>query len=212
MSVVAIVVARGGSVRLPGKALLPFGESTLIGHKIDTLKKCALVDRVVVNTDSAAIRDEAVRHGAVAIAGRDYAGDTREMIRDSAEKAGGSIILWAHPTNPLVGAERYDQALRAFYSYGLHDSLCSVFTIQRHAWFQGTPSNFSPTAERHKLASELAPIQFQDGAIFIQTRKAMLDNKYFYGSRPLLFEIPAYEGIDIDTREDYEAALRLSQP
>ena len=64
MTVTAIVAARGGSVRLPGKALLPFAGTTLIGHKIRTLKACAIVDRVVVNSDSPEIIAEAVRYGA----------------------------------------------------------------------------------------------------------------------------------------------------
>ena len=217
MTVTAIIAARGGSVRLPGKALLPFAGTTLIGHKIDTLKACRLVSRIVVGSDSDAILDEATLHGAEAIRRDDYHCDERvctanEMLADLAEKVGGDasdVILWAHPTNPLVSARTYDEAVE-IYDHSLvlnYDSLCSVQLVQRHAWIDGKPFNYDPWAERHAPARDLKPIAFQNGAIFIQTRGQMLANRYFFGRRPFLYAMTEIESTDIDTREDYELAL-----
>src|SRR4051812_8383298 len=113
--VTAIVAARGGSQRLPNKALLPFAGATMIGHKVRMLMACGTIDRVVVNSDSNAIVAEAVRYGAMPITGRDYRGDTHEMLYDSCRQIGGDgVIVWAHPTNPLVTAPTYDLAVRQF--------------------------------------------------------------------------------------------------
>lgn len=217
MNVIAIVAARGGSVRLPGKALLPFGESTLIGHKIDTLKQCRLVTRIVVGSDSDEILDEARTHGAEAIRRDDYHCDesrcsANEMLHNLADLVGGDgsdVILWAHPTNPLVTANTYDDAIvsyRTALAKG-YDSLCSVQMVQRHAWVDGHPFNYDPWATRHAPARELKPIAFQDGAIFIQTRGQMIENRYFFGRRPFLYAMPEIESTDIDTRDDYQTAL-----
>ena len=50
----------------------------------------------------------------------------------------------------------------------------------------------------HPLASELEPLYFQDGGIFIQRREDMVSNSYFFGRNPLLFTINPYLSIDIN--------------
>lgn len=214
---VAVVVARGGSRRLPGKALLPFAGLTLVGHKVRTLRACRLIDRVIVGSDSDAILSAACDAGAEVIRRDDFHCDearcpANEMIADMAGKVEAETIVWAHPTNPMVRSESYDRALVEYLlgqRLGTHDSLASVTVVQRHAWKNEQPDNFAPWSGSHQFASELTPYQFQDGAIFIQPREQMVQNKYFYGKTPLLFSLPAIEGWDIDTREDYDAAVAL---
>jgi CMP-N-acetylneuraminic acid synthetase len=220
-------VARGGSTRLPNKALLPFGSSTLIGHKVRTLKQCLRIGRVVVGSDSDAILDEAAAHGAETVKRSDYHCDERvcsanEMIRNMVEKVDGGdddVFVWAHPTNPLVCPETYDAAVDEYRFYMSRnfvisnprdhlDSLASVTRIQRHAWYAHKPLNFTPGSNPHQQASALMPVWFQDGAIFIQTRKRWLETSYFYGN-PVLFDIDAAEGTDIDTEADYLTAKAL---
>lgn len=219
MSVTAIVVARAGSVRLPGKALLPFAGRTLLGHKVATLRRCPSVTRVVVGSDCPKILAEGERYGADAIRRDAYHCDesrctANEMIRDMAEKVGGSdgdVILWAHPTNPLVRAETYEAALRAYTAvtaFG-YDSLMSVTCVRRHAWDGGHPLNYDPWTGPHPPASMLPEIRFQDGAIFIQPRRQMLVNGYFFGRCPQLFPVAAWEGTDVDCREDYLVACAI---
>lgn len=210
MHVAAIVVARGGSRRVPGKALRPFGSTTLIGHKVDQLLQCPSVDEVIVGSDCPDILREARCHGADAIQRDDYHCDedrcsANEMIRDMVSKIEADAILWAHPTNPLCMPDIYEKAISSFKTateMGIADSLCSVTVVRRHAWQNGQPANFNPWDERHPLAAELEPTQYQDGAIFIQPREQMLENAYFYGRKPVLFEIPSLYGLDIDTERD----------
>lgn len=209
----AIVVARGGSVRLPNKALLPFAGTTLLGHKVRTLRACPRIGRVVVGSDSDPILDEAARHGAEPVANLDYYNDTRRMISDTIDRVPGltddNVVLWAHPTNPLVSADTYAGALDA-YERAIHagtaDSLASVYEVRRHAWLDGQPINHSPWDERHALAANLTPVLFQDGAIFIQTAGRFSSTRYFYGENPLLYVVPSAEVGDIDTAEDLKAA------
>jgi CMP-N,N'-diacetyllegionaminic acid synthase len=208
----AVVVARGGSVRLPGKALLPLNGTTLIGHKVRQLMACRRVDAVVVNSDAPAIVAAAVAEGAVPIDGRDYAGDTHAMLADTAAKCPGDTLLWAHPTNPLVSPETYDAALVAYFAAGDHDSLLSVYRVQRHAWLNGGPANYNPWRHPHPLAADCLPVFFQDGAIFVQPRERFVSTRYFFGDRPRLFETPPAEVCDIDILEDYADACRRLAP
>ena len=50
--VVAAVFARGGSKGVPGKNIRPLGGKPLIAFAIETALASALVDRVIVSTDS----------------------------------------------------------------------------------------------------------------------------------------------------------------
>ena len=211
----AIIVARGGSTRLPRKALLPFAGTSLVGWKVEQLLACSGIDCVVVGSDDLEILREGERAGAIPCERDAYHCDeskcsANEMIADMAGKVLGDTILWAHSTNPLVSTDIYDAAIHAYAtrSQGF-DSLASVTKVQRHCWVGGTPFNFDPKAERHQPAAELPFLHFQDGAIFIQPRRQMLSNRYFYGSNPVLFEIDAITGWDIDTERDYKLCLAM---
>ncbi len=50
MKVVAIIQARTGSSRLPGKVLLPLGDKTVLEHVIERTARAKLVDEVIVAT------------------------------------------------------------------------------------------------------------------------------------------------------------------
>lgn len=196
----------------------PFAGTTLIGHAVDRLRVCRKVDVVCVGSDCDRILDEAERHGAVPVRRDDYHCDesrcsANEMIADMAHKVRdlGDLILWAHPTNPLVRPSTYDAAVVGYGQMAVlgFDSLMSVTPVQRHAWVGGKPWNFDPQAERHQLAADLPAVNFQNGAIFIQPTTAMLANRYFYGRNPYPFEMHPIEAWDIDTPEELDAARAL---
>lgn len=62
--VLAIIPARGGSKRIPGKNIRKFSGKPLIAHTILQAKKSPLIDRVIVDTDSEKIAGIARRYGA----------------------------------------------------------------------------------------------------------------------------------------------------
>lgn len=218
MKATAIIPAKGNSRRLPDKNTQPFGESTLVGHKVEQLKGCMRIDDIVVATNSEEIAAEAVAHGASVRMQDDLHCDEdqmplRERWRNIVARVETDIVVWAHCTNPLCMPDLYDAAVDAYFDAGLtggfHDSLCSVSKVQRHAWKMGQPDNFDPWGDRHQFASELEPTFYQNGAIFIQPHRQMLENAYFYGKKPLLFEIEQPYDIDIDTDRDLHVARAI---
>jgi CMP-N-acetylneuraminic acid synthetase len=196
------------------KALLPFADGrSLVAHAAWRLSQCAEVDRVICGSDSDAIMADAARWGALPLRRDSFHCDeaacsANEMIRDVVSRIEADIILWAHPTNPLVSPATYDYAVRAFLDGEAqgYDSLLSVYEVKRHAWMDGRPINYDPRAAIHVCAANCEPIYFQDGAIFIQRRAAMARNSYFFGDKPHLFVMPPGEVADIDTRADFDAA------
>ena len=59
-----LLVGRGGSKGLPGKNLREIAGLSLIGYKAKSARQSRYCSRLIVSSDSAEIRNEAVRHGA----------------------------------------------------------------------------------------------------------------------------------------------------
>jgi pseudaminic acid cytidylyltransferase len=64
MRKVAIIIARGGSKRIPGKNIKPFRGKPIIAYSIQTAIQSNLFDYVMVSTDDDAIAKVALEYGA----------------------------------------------------------------------------------------------------------------------------------------------------
>jgi len=221
--VVAVIPARSGSKRIRNKNILPFGDTTLVENKIKQLLKCKYVDTVIVATNDPVVK-EICKSYEVSVMDREdrfcdeVSATPNEMIGDIASRVDESfdIIIWSHCTNPLIRSEIYDNALNTFVlSNKIHDSLISVTEIKNHFWHKTKsgfiPLNYNPQGEEHPLASELEPLYFQDGGIFIQRREDMVSNSYFFGKNPFLFTINPYLSIDINEPLDMFLAEAINR-
>lgn len=107
--VIAIIPARGGSKGLPNKNLLPVGGRPLIQHSVIHALDSGACDRVLVTTDSPAIRDAALAAGAWCPFLRDpsLAEDrtpTEPVLKDALERAEAidgpfDIVVFLQPTD-----------------------------------------------------------------------------------------------------------------
>lgn len=64
LRVLGLILARGGSKRLPGKNLRPLHGKPLLAWSIEAAQACPAIAMTVVSTDSREIADTALRHGA----------------------------------------------------------------------------------------------------------------------------------------------------
>lgn len=214
VDVVAVIVARGGSKRIPNKNILPINGVSLLERKIDTLKQCPSISRVVVGSEDATILALAKARGAEVVKRPDYFCDeaqasANDMIGNMCGLISADVVVWAHCTNPLVSVDTYENAVNDFLKSEKegYDSLLSVYELKEHLWdsnFQVL--NYNPYAERHTLASELEPLYAQDGAIFIQRHKNMQENSYFFGKKPKHFVMPVDEVFDINFPVEFQIA------
>src|SRR5690349_19846763 len=62
--ILGLILARGGSKRLPGKNLRPLAGKPLLAWSIEAARACSAILDVVVSTDDAAIAEVARQHGA----------------------------------------------------------------------------------------------------------------------------------------------------
>ena len=59
----AVIPARGGSKRIPGKNIFPFGGRPMIAYALDAVAQSGLFDKIHVSTDSEAIHDVVTKLG-----------------------------------------------------------------------------------------------------------------------------------------------------
>jgi N-acylneuraminate cytidylyltransferase len=112
---IAIIPARGGSRRIPGKNIRPFHGRPIIAYSIEAAKQTGLFEWILVSTDDAKIRDVAFdckcgvleRDPAYAVdevGTQDVARHVLEALQRSREKAFGGFELTCviYPTAPLM--------------------------------------------------------------------------------------------------------------
>ena len=212
--ITSITVCRKDSKRIKDKWASLIGDKTLIGHKIDTLKLCKNIDHVVVGSNVPKIKDMCDLKNVTHFWRDEYFCDeskcaANEMIYDMCSKVDADIIVWAHCTNPLISHNTYDKAVKLFLRNKKegYDSLLSVDIVKEHLWSTDKkPMNYNPYAKKHILAKDIAPLYKQNGAIFIQSKKDFISNKYFFGKKPFLFVTPKIESIDINEVYDLQLA------
>ena len=219
--IAGIVVARKGSVRIPCKNQLCLNGEPLFIRKIKQLQKSKYINRVIFGSDSEEMLMQAKAIGAETVRRPDFFCDecvasSNDMIWNMTSSINTDIVVWAHCTNPLISSNTYDTAVQAFLDkWPEYDSLLSVVELKEHLWKEKAdksgfePLNYNPYLPRHTPARELPPYFMQDGGIFIQPHKQMVENKYFFGKKPQLFLIPTEEFLDINNMRDFLLAEAL---
>ncbi len=120
-----LLVGRGGSKGLPGKNLREIGGLSLIGYKARSALQSRYCSRLIVSSDSAEIRDEAVRHGAEMLFERpaelatDTASSNDVVLHamdwiEARERRRYDAIMLLEPSSPFARPEHFDEAIELF--------------------------------------------------------------------------------------------------
>lgn len=155
--VVAIIQARMGSSRLPGKSLAEIEGRPMLWHVIQRVKRAKLVDRVVVAT-STAPADDAIEKMCRESDVPCYRGSENDVLdryyhAARAEKASQVVRITADC--PLIDPEVIDRVVQRFqrgdldyasnamvrtYPDGLDTEICSFLALER-AWHEATKAS-----------------------------------------------------------------------
>jgi len=221
-SVLAVIPARRGSTRLPGKHLLDLAGKPLIAHTIDAARDCAAVDRVIVTSDDERIealaRDAGVefiaRPAALATATATSEAALRHALETAAPAPGpADVVALLQPTSPLRTARHLAECIRAFRAAA--DCLSALSVVEAPAAlnkaFAMEDGRLRPLfAERLSLPPhDLPPLYCPNGAIYLVRAGGFLETGNLYPPPVLPFPMTADESVDIDTEADFLAARRL---
>ena len=117
-----------------------------------------------------------------------------------------------HTTNPLLKTSTIRRALGAFQQAretGTADSLFAVNRIQTRIYREdGTAVNHDPKSLVR--TQDLEPWYEENSTLYIFTAESFAKTNARIGERPILFETPKLESIDIDGQEDWDLAKALA--
>jgi CMP-N-acetylneuraminic acid synthetase len=210
--IVALVPMRHHSQRVPNKNFRDLAGKPLFHYIIDTLLQCPEIDRIAVNTDSQPIQEDLGRNYPqviVLVRPPELCADTismNEILLYDTEHVKGDLYLQTHSTNPLLKAATISKAIREFTSQrDRYDSLFSVTRVQVRLWDRNTkPINHDP--EVLLQTQDLPPIYEENSCIYMFTAENLRERRTRIGRKPLMFETPVDEALDIDEEIDFLVA------
>ncbi len=151
MHTVAIVQARMGSTRLPGKVLLPVGGQSVLSRVLHRLKRTACIDEIVVATSVARREYFHCRRKSAPGSARCFRGsedDVLDRYHGAAQESGADALVRITSDCPLVDPEVVDEVIESFrrrrvdyasnglssnYPRGLNVEVFSVQALEK-AW------------------------------------------------------------------------------
>lgn len=210
MKYIAVIPARGGSKRFPGKNIAPLNGKSLIAYSIDYAKESGEIEQVYVSTDSEEIGAVSEQYGAkVMPRSAELAGDfvpTADVLKDMAQRLLDKgmefdAFVLLQPTNPLRPEGLLNEAMQIMES-GKYDSLCTVTRCDKKLGKivdnQYVPWNYN----FGQRSQDLEPLYYENGLLYVIRKDLLLKGRIFGDTMyPLVVEHP-YGEVDIDTKED----------
>ncbi len=224
LTAIALIPARAGSKRVPGKNIRQLGGHPLMAYTIAAAIQSQIFAAVVVSTDSEEIAEIARYYGAEVpfLRSPAYAGDNSpdiEWIVEILQKLKSSDRFYdcfsiLRPTSPFRQPETIQRAWQEFRSQpDLVDSLRAVEKCQQHPgkmWvMQGNlmkpllTNNDSPVPWHSTPYQALPEVYVQNASLEIAWCRVALAGRTIAGDTVMPFLTQGYEGVDINDAKDW---------
>jgi pseudaminic acid cytidylyltransferase len=215
----AIITARGGSKRIPGKNIKLFLGKPIIEYSIIAAKNAGCFDEVMVSTDDMRIGELASSMGAIIPFKRsvetsnDHA-TTAEVITEvlnEYKKIGKEFkyCCCIYPTAPFITKEKLKIAYNKLISSGA-DSVVPVvrfgFPILRSFKIEEGLIKMNWAEYMNSRSQDLPPSFHDCGQFYFIKVENFLKHKKLFTEFTIPFEMPESEVQDIDNEEDWKVA------
>jgi CMP-N-acetylneuraminic acid synthetase len=223
-SCLAVIPARGGSQRVPGKNIRDLNGKPMIVYSIEAALQSSLFTSVVVSTDDSEIAEISKRAGAEVPFIRDPSlsdhhthvsaatADAVDRVDSSGERF--DYVAQVMACCPLRNAED----LRSSYEQFITTEADSQVSVSRYTWlspwaamqrddkFQITPLFRNQEGARSQDLPELFCIV---GAVWWAKTPVLRHERTYHIATRTGWEIPWQRSLDIDTEEDFRIAQLL---
>lgn len=220
MKLLAIIPARAGSKRVPGKNIKLLGGKPLIAHTIQAAQQSTYCHTIFVSTDCKEIAGIAQKYNAQVpwLRALNLADDSSDIIdavidiltRYQNQNIIFDSILLLQPTSPFRTAESIKKAVELHKNTGKSVVSVNQPTI-KPAWFKrmDNEGNLLPYSVNPDDLSPLSLYQL-NGSIYLATVEQILSSRSFYSepTKALIIE-NSIETIDIDTPLDWALAEKI---
>ncbi|MGI8464311.1 cytidylyltransferase domain-containing protein [Pectobacterium punjabense] len=217
-STLAIIPARSGSKRLPGKNIKILHGKPLIAWTIEAALSARTVDDVIVSTDDEEIANIARQYGAQVpfIRPTKLATDsstTEAVVNHAVDFISSRInydkIMILQPTSPLRTVRNIDEA-NLFFDNKNASAVVSVTACEHNPhWINGIDSSFSLKGFLNEKNFNSGRFYRLNGAIYIIKKELVHDFGTFYADGSFAYVMDSRNSVDIDELSDFEYANYL---
>lgn len=217
VSATAIIPARGGSKGVPNKNLKTVGTHSLLARAILACKASALINRIIVSTDSAMIAEEAKRFEAEVVVrpshlSTDLSRSEEALLHAIAEADVASPVLaFVECTSPFIKPDDLDEAIVRVGNGDLETVFAAVESSDL-MWVnsKGLTRPLGHDPYRQTMRQERNPLLKESGAFYALDLEGFLSSQNrFFGRIGYVLTEPNF-GLEIDSEEDLEIAQILA--
>lgn len=219
MNAVAIITARGGSKRIPGKNKKEFLGKPIICYSIEAALASGLFEEVMVSTDDEEIAAIAKAAGASVPFMRsektanDFAttDDVLLEVLEEYEKRGKNFTYMAciYPTAPFVTSQKLQDAMKVLQdnrASGVMPVVRFSFPPQRGMAIRNGRLDYCYPENAMKRSQDLEPMYHDCGQFYIYDVEKYLACKGDLPDGYFPIEVPELEVQDIDNMSDWKLA------
>jgi CMP-N-acetylneuraminic acid synthetase len=218
--VVALLPMKGHSERIKGKNFRNFCGKPLFRWILDTLLSLPEIELVVINTDARPTFEELGVHRLPRVQLRErkaaLCGDLVSMnliLEDDIAAVPADLYVMTHSTNPLITAGTIARAIATFTEKRARGEADSLFTVgrfqSRFYGSDGRPINHDPA--NLARTQDLEPWFEENSNLYLFTADSFRASRARIGSRPIMFETPRIESVDIDDQEGWDLAEAIAR-
>ena len=237
MKKVALIPARYDATRFPGKLMQMLGSKTVIRQTYDATVATELFDEVIVVTDSEIISNEIISHGGKAVISKKEHESGSDRIAEAALDLNVDIIVNVQGDTPFVKKQPLEKLLHQFDDPSVQ--VASLMQVLKDEKEINDPNFVKVVVDQkmNSLFFSRSPIPYpRDNSVPITyyehigvyafRKKALIDFtrwpitpleasekieclRYLEHGIPLRMVVVRYMGIEIDTPEDLQRAVKL---
>lgn len=208
---IAFIPVRGGSKSIPLKNIKPFCGKPLVYWNIAALQNTKSVDKIVVATDSAEIKNTVAHFGFSKVELYDRnpenaadTASTESVMLEYIEAKNLSeeiVFMLVQATSPLTQTEHFEGGLE-LYKSGKFDSVLTCVRNKRFFWNDdGTSKNYD--YKNRPRRQEFNGVFMENGAFYINSVKNIKKSKNRLSGKIGIYEMPEYTATEIDEKDDW---------
>lgn len=227
MKILALILARGGSQRVPKKNIATLGSHPLIWHTIRQAKRSKYIKRVIVSTDDKEIAKVSQRYGAETPFRRppelsQFCSTEHEAIKHALDwlkendQYVPDLVVKLFPTSPFRTVYSIDKCIELMIANPDADSVRSVRKVKEHPYKMWTIENgklrrFVETkVESHTLSYQVLPTIYVNNASIDVTKPETIYEKFSVTGKNIIpYVMSEEESFDINTMLDLKIARML---
>jgi len=191
------------------KNLKKLGNRYLIDYSISLLNSVDMIDETVVYCSNKRVTQYINQELSYRYQTRDKGLDNNDisidkLIESYLNESNADIVILLHPNSPFLSRYTLMDCLSKVIS-GQYDSSFTAYEFKKLSWYKDRPLNYSLSEETPKLAN-LNSVIVEHSSLYIFRRDSFEINHKRVGVNPYVKIINHFEGLEVDSEEDYQIA------